>query len=76
MSSPVIATAIKMLESLPEPAQEDAVEYLRAYIAEVQDERDWDARFKRTQAKLVAVARGVREQIAQGKAMPLDLDQL
>lgn len=65
-----------MLESLPEPAQEDAVEYLRAYIAEVQDERDWDARFKRTQAKLVAVARGVREQIAQGKAMPLDLDQL
>lgn len=76
MSSTVIATAIKMLESLPEPAQEEAVEHLRGYIAELQDERAWEARFKRTQPQLIAAARRVKEAIAQGQAEPLDLDQL
>lgn len=76
MTSSVIATAIKMLESLPEPAQEEAVEHLRGYIAELQDERAWEARFKRTQPQLVAAARRVKDAIAQGQAEPLDLDQL
>lgn len=76
MSSTVIATAVKMLESLPEPAQEEVVEHLREYIAELQDERAWDARFKRTQSKLVAAARRAKDAIAQGQAEPLDPDQL
>lgn len=76
MSSTVIATAIKMLESLPEPAQEEVVEHLRTYIAELQDERAWDARFKRTQRQLVAAARRVKDAIALGQAQPLNLDQL
>lgn len=76
MSSPVIATAIKMLESLPEPAQEEAVEHLRGYIAELQDERAWEAQFKRTQPQLIAAARRVKDAIAQGQAEPLDLDLL
>lgn len=76
MSSTVIATAIKMLESLPEPAQEEAVEHLRGYIAELQDERAWEAQFKRTQPQLIAAARRVKDAIAQGQAEPLDLDLL
>lgn len=76
MSSTVIATVIKMLESLPEQAQEEAIEHLRGYIAELHDDRVWDARFKQTQPQLVAAARRVREDIAQGRAEPLDLNRL
>ena len=35
MSSETIATVIKMMESLPETAQEQVVEYLREYIEEL-----------------------------------------
>lgn len=76
VSSTVIATAVKMLESLPEPAQEEVVERLREYIAELQDEHAWDARFKRTQPQLIAAAQRVKDAIAHGQAKPLDLDQL
>lgn len=76
MSSTMIATAIKMLESLPEPTQEEVVEHLREYIADLRDEREWDAQFKRTQTRLVAAAQGVKRQLAQGEAEPFDLDQL
>ena len=76
MSSTVIATAIKMLESLPEPAQEEVVERLREYIAEVQDEREWNARFERTLPQLVSAARRVKDEIANGQSKPLDLDRL
>jgi glycerate-2-kinase len=76
MSTAAIATAIKMLESLSEPAQEEVIEHLREYIAELQDEREWDMRFKRTQPELIATARRVKKQIAEGAAEPLDLDQL
>lgn len=75
VSSTVIATAIKMLESLPVPAQEEVVEHLREYIAELQDERAWDARFERTQSQLVAAARRAKDAIAQGQAEPLDVDR-
>lgn len=76
MSSTVIATAIKMLESLPEQAQEQVVEHLRAYIAELDDERTWDDKFKQTQPQLVAAARRAKEQISQGAAAPLNIDEL
>ena len=42
MESPTITTMIKMLEHLPESAQERVVERLRDYIADLQDEADWD----------------------------------
>lgn len=76
MSSTVIATALKMLESLPEPAQEEVVEHLREYIAERQDELEWDSRFKQTQSQLVAAARRVKDEIARGQSERLNLDQL
>ena len=76
MPSTAIATVEKMLESLPEKAQERVVEHLREYILDLQDELEWDALFERTQDKLVAAARRAREEIAAGKAEPMDFERL
>jgi hypothetical protein len=75
MSSTSIATVITMLESLPEPAQDQVVEHLREYLADMQEELVWDAQFKRTrtQPQLIAAHRA-RQQIAEGLAQPLDYD--
>jgi hypothetical protein len=43
MSSAAIFTVIKMLESLPETAQEQVVEHLREYVEDVRDELEWDS---------------------------------
>ncbi len=76
MGSASIATVVKMLEMLPEAAQDDIVEHLREYIAEKRDELRWDRSFKRTQGQLVAAARRAKEEIAAGKASPMDYDRL
>ncbi|MBI3896026.1 MAG: hypothetical protein HY313_08850 [Acidobacteria bacterium] len=76
MPSTTIATVIKMMESLPEDAQQQVAERLREYIADFQDERQWDRLFQRTQPQLVDRARQARRQIAQGEAKPLDYDRL
>ena len=76
MSSATIATVMKMMESLPESAQQQVAERLREYIADLQDELQWDGLFQRTQPQLVDRARQARQQIAQGEAKPLDYDQL
>jgi len=52
------------------------VEHLREYLADLQDELEWDSLFKRTQPQLVAVARRAKQEIAEGRARPLDYDQL
>ncbi len=76
MSSTAIATVEKMLESLPEEVQERVVEHLREYILDLQDELQWDALFERTQDKLVVAARRAKEEIAAGKAEPMDFERL
>ena len=76
MSSATITTVITMLESLPEPMQDQVVEHLREYLADMQDELVWSAQFKRTQPQLIAAARPAKQQIAEGLAQPLDYDQL
>jgi len=76
MSSTAIATVTKMMESLPESAQDQVVEHLREYLEELQDELQWDALFRRTQPQLVAAARRAKQEIAQGLAKPMDYDQL
>ncbi|MFQ6057920.1 MAG: hypothetical protein ACE5MB_03440 [Anaerolineae bacterium] len=65
-----------MLESLPEEVQERVVEHLREYILDLQDELQWDALFKRTQDQLIAAARRAKEEIAAGKAEPMDFERL
>ncbi|RLT32090.1 MAG: hypothetical protein DWI57_18690 [Chloroflexi bacterium] len=75
MSSTAIATMTKMLESLPEPAQEQVVEHLRDYLEDLQDDLQWNILFKRTQPQLIAAARRAKQEIAQGLAKPMDFDQ-
>ena len=45
-----------MVETLPESIQDQVVDYLRDYIAEIQDESLWDRLFEETQPKLIEAA--------------------
>jgi hypothetical protein len=76
MSAAKVNTAIKMLESLPEEAQDRVLEHLREYIEDLRDEAKWDHTFARTQKNLVKAAKKARREIAAGKAKPMDLKQL
>jgi hypothetical protein len=76
MSSEATATIVKMLETLPERAQDRVVEHLREYIENLRDEERWNESFSRTQAGLVSAARKARKEIAEGKAVPLDIERL
>ena len=76
MSSETIATVVKMMESLPETAQERVVDHLREYITELQDELEWNNLVEKTQPKLIAAAKRARQEIAEGLAQPLDYDKL
>lgn len=76
MASAAIMTMTKMMETLPESAQNQALEYLRNYIAEMQSEQKWDKVFSQTQDNLIAAARQARKEIAAGKSKPMDFDRL
>jgi glycerate-2-kinase len=76
MSSPAIATIVKMVESLPDELQDQVVEHVRAYLAEIEEEKRWDESFKRTKQNLVAAARKAKEEFAAGMAKPMDYEQL
>ncbi len=76
MSSTTISTVTKMLESLPELAQDRVVEHLRDYIETLRDEMKWDQSFKKTSSKLIEAARQARHEIAEGKAQAMDFEKL
>ncbi len=76
MASNAVATITRMMETLPEALHNQIVEHLREYIAELEDELRWEASFNRTQEQLVAAARQAKQEIAEGKAEPMDLDRL
>ena len=76
MASESTMTIIKMIETLPEQAQDRVVEHLREYIEDLRDEALWNDSFSRTQTKLVVAAQQVRREIAEGKAIPLDIEKL
>ena len=76
MASNAITTMTQMMETLPEALQNQVVEHLREYIAELEDELRWEASFNRTQEQLIAAARQAKQEIAAGKAEPMDLDRL
>lgn len=76
MSADAIATIVKMVESLPDELQEQLVEHIRDYIADLEDEKRWDASFKRTQDSLIAAARKAKQEIAAGQSVPMDYEQL
>jgi hypothetical protein len=74
--SAAMTTIVKMMESLPEDIQSQIAEHLREYIYELQEERQWDESFQRTQHNLVEAARRAKREIAEGKAEPLNYNQL
>ena len=76
MASNAIATIARMMETLPETLQNQIVEHLREYIAELEDELRWEVSFNKTQEQLVAAARQAKQEIVDGKAEPMDLDRL
>ena len=76
MASNAVTTVTQMMESLPEAVQDRVVEHLREYVAELQDELRWDIAFNNTQDQLVAAARRAKQEIAEGKSEPMDLDRL
>jgi uncharacterized iron-regulated protein len=76
MSSTAIVTMTRMMEMLPESAQDQAVEYLRDILAEMQDEIQWDILFKKTEYQLIAAAKKAKKEIAAGLAKPMDFNQL
>jgi hypothetical protein len=76
VSSTAIATVVKMMESLPERAQQQAVEHLRQCFEGMQVELRWDALFEKTQPQLIAAAARARQQIAEGMAKPMDYNEL
>ncbi len=64
------------MESLPVSLQERVTDHLREYINDLQDEIKWDNSFAKSQSKLVAAARLAKQEIAEGKAVSLDYNQL
>ena len=76
MSSPAIATVIKMMESLSEDKQNELVEYLREYIQDLQSEVKWQSSFEKSHDKLVAAAKLAKQQVAEGKVQPMDYERL
>ena len=74
--SPIIRVEVEMMDSLPEQAEEQVAEHLREYPEELQDDLRWDRLFQKTQPQLAAAARRARQEIAAGKASPMNYDQL
>lgn len=76
MASNAVVTITRMIETLPEVLQDQVVEHLREYIAELEDELRWETSFNNTQDQLIKAARRAKKEIAAGKAEPMDLDRL
>ncbi len=69
-------TVVKMIESLPENAQERVVEELRNLVEDARDESRWDDLFEQKKAGLAAAARKARKDVAAGEATDMDYDKL
>ncbi|MEI6610171.1 MAG: hypothetical protein WCO53_10570 [Deltaproteobacteria bacterium] len=76
MPTSASTTMMKMMESLPEPVQERALEHMQQYIEDIRDELKWSDAFGNPQGKLIASARQAREEIMQGKATPMNVEDL
>lgn len=76
MSSDALTTIVKMVKSLPNDLQEQVADHLREFIADLEDEAQWESSFGRTQDSLVAAARKAKREIAKGQSIPLNYEQL
>jgi len=69
-------TMMKMIESLPEPLQERAMEHMQQYVEDARDELKWNEAFVKSRSKLVVAARQAREEIVRGRATPMNFEDL
>jgi hypothetical protein len=76
MESAATTTISKMLEALPEQFQDRVLEHMREYIEEIREEAKWADSFSKSQSKLASIAWQVKKEIKEGKAVPLDVEQL
>lgn len=76
MSSPAISTVVKIMESLPENAQNRFLEHLREYIQDLEEELKWEKSFKKTESNLIAASLRAKQQIAEGLSKPMNYDEL
>lgn len=76
MSSSIVNTIVKMVESLSDDLQERVAEHIREYIADLEDEARWESSFKRSQDSLVTAARRAKQEMTEGRSMPMDYEQL
>ncbi|BAY81328.1 hypothetical protein NIES267_08040 [Calothrix parasitica NIES-267] len=76
MLSPSITTVVKMIESLPENAQNRVLEHLCEYIQDLEEELKWEKSFKKTESNLIAAAKRAKQEIAEGLSEPMDYDKL
>jgi DNA-binding transcriptional regulator GbsR (MarR family) len=76
MSSPAISTVVKIMESLPESAQNRVLEHLREYIQDLEEELKWEQSFKKTESNLIAAAKRAKQEIAEGLSKPMNYDEL
>ncbi len=76
MKNESLTTLEKMLEPLPEAAQQRIIEHVREYIAEMRSEWHWEGLYQERKLPLEKMARLAKQQISEGKARPLNLDEL
>ena len=76
MDSTAITTMVKMMERLPASTQEQVVDHMREYLADIEDEALWDEQFAHTQSRLIAAAQKARQEVEAGKAEPMDFERL
>ena len=76
MVSEATVTIVKMLETLPVQLEDKVVEHLKEYIEDLRDEALWTESFSKTQNSLIDAAGQVRTEISDGKATPLNIEQL
>ena len=68
METTAIYTVVKMMETLPEWTQNRVVDLVREYLADLEDEAEWDELFAATQPQLEEFARQARREIQEDKA--------
>jgi hypothetical protein len=72
----VSETISRMVEILPQKAQERLLDRFLPIISEIADEIQWDATFEGTQGELASIAKRVKEEVARGQTEPMDYDRL
>jgi len=72
----VSETISRMIEILPQEAQERLLDRFLPIISEISDEIEWDTAFEDTKDKLASIAKRVKKEVVQGKTEPMDYGRL